>query len=539
MNDELSFGTAGLRAPIGPAAHQMNVGQVTRISSAVAAWLREHAGEHVRQDEHRQGYDSLQSFVIGQAFHEDDHAPKVAVGYDSRYGSHVFATTTAEVFAGAGFEVFLMPTPTPTPMIPWLVRAWGLDGGVQITASHNPSGDNGYKVYGPNGRQITPNIERVLEQKLATIPPAVDIPRVTVRPHTDLVRRYVEDIAELVIPHNADLLRINNERASITIAVTALHGVGGRAVLQALQTAGFAQIYPVQSQQYPDPTFPTVNFPSPEEPASLQALLELGAEVSADVLIALDPDADRCAVGIRTNTGEFQMLTGDETGCLLATRLVPDACEGQPRPIVASSLVSSELITHIAREHGWDLRRTLPGFKHVNAAAGELSLCYGYEEAMGFSPAPWLVDDKDGIATALIMCSWSAELKAKGLTLADELDSLYRKYGVFSGKQFALRTSAPEEVLQLGILNPPTQLLDIPLTAQPIMSLDAAGNATAIGLSLTGSCEIGDIRILARTSGTESKVKMYLEIMQARSQQESAVLIEQLGEAFQEYLAAL
>ena len=532
MSEQLAFGTAGMRAPIGPAAHQMNVFQVTRITAGVAMWLGKHRIISPERRHLPEAYSMAEQFATtspyelgGLDFHDDDPAPRVVVGYDARYGSHVFATTAAEVFAGAGFEVFLLPTPSPTPLIPWLVRSWGLDGGVQITASHNPAGDNGYKVYMNNGRQLTSSAAREIEALIAQqVPAAVEIPRVTVRPCADQLRRFIDEVTSIVMPSQADLLRVNNERANIKVAVTAMHGVGGRAMIQTLQSAGFAQIFPVMRQQYPDPTFPTVEFPNPEEPEAVAELLRLGKKVSADIVIALDPDADRCAVGIRLKDGTLRMLRGDETGPLLATRMVaPWDGEGE-QPIVATTMVSSQLLTAIAADRGWDLRLTPTGFKNLNAAGGEHTVAFAYEEAIGIAPAPWLVDDKDGITTALIACTWAAELKAQGLTLADELESLYKRYGIYVGQQVAIRTNDPTGLIGACIQNPPTTLAGVNLEFEAVFG----GERTPTGLLLRGPSPVGKIRVWARASGTEPKAKLYIEIAEATSRPQAEDLLQRI-----------
>lgn len=542
MTEQLVFGTAGMRAAVGPAAHQMNVGQVTRITAGVASWL----SQQITRVPHQPEPDALQpnpfagpSLIgIGMPFHNDDPVPKVVVGYDARYGSHIFATTTAEVFAGAGFEVYLFPMPTPTPLVPWLVRAWKLDGGVQITASHNPAGDNGYKVYMNNGRQLHSIGAREVEALIAATPAATEIPRVTVRPATDMVRRYIDDAIGLVMPSQADLLRVNNERANIRIAVTAMHGVGGRAIVHALQSAGFAQVFPVICQQYPDPTFPTVEFPNPEEPNAVRELLKHGKEVNADILIALDPDADRCAVGIRTKDGDYRMLRGDETGPLLATRIVPVWDGESTKPIVATTLVSSQLLSAIAADRGWELRLTPTGFKNLTSAAGTQTVAFAYEEAIGIAPAPSLVDDKDGITTALFACAWAAELKAQGVTLGDELKSLYKKYGVYAGRQLYIRTTAPQEIIAACVENPPRDICGIPLSFEPVFNSERLGRRPS-GVLLRGESPLGALRILARASGTEPKAKLYLEIAAAKNRDEAEELLDRIGDGIIRYLKQL
>ncbi|MDO4630773.1 MAG: phospho-sugar mutase [Corynebacterium sp.] len=544
MSEQLTFGTAGMRAPVGPAAHQMNVFQVTRITAGVAKWLGQNRIISPERKQFPEAYSVAEPFAatspygIGVDFHDDDPAPRVVVGYDSRYGSHIFATTTAEVFAGAGFEVFLMPMPTPTPVIPWLVRGWELDGGVQITASHNPAGDNGYKVYMNNGRQLSSSAAREIEALIAAVPPASEIPRVTVRPCPDQLRRFIDETTSIVMPSQSDLLRVNNERANIKVALTAMHGVGGRAMVQALQSAGFAQIFPVACQQYPDPTFPTVEFPNPEEPEAVAQLLRLGKKVAADIVIALDPDADRCAVGIRLKDGTLRMLRGDETGPLLATRLVaPWDGEGE-QPIVATTMVSSQLLAAIAADRGWDLRLTPTGFKNLTAAGGDRAVAFAYEEAMGIAPVPWLVDDKDGITTALVACTWAAELKAQGRTLADELESLYKKYGIYVGQQIAIRTSDPAALISSCIHNPPTTLSGVTLNFEPVFHSERPGTKPT-GLLLRGESPVGKIRVRARASGTEPKAKLYLEIAEATNRTQAEELLQRITQEITTYIRQL
>lgn len=520
----LSFGTAGMRAAVGPAAHQINVEQVTRVAAAVAAWLAQQAAAspHLHPAVYPQD-SGMRS--IGTAF-TDEVALRVVVGYDARYGSNVFATTAAEVLAGAGFEVFLMPTAAPTQLVPWLIRDWGLDGGIQITASHNPSSDNGVKVYMANGRQLTNEGAREIEAILAGIENPHAVPRVNARPCSDQQRRYVDAVAALSLPQQADLLRVNSERANIRIAFSAMHGVGGRTLEAALVAAGFAQVFPLASQLHPDPTFPTVDFPNPEEPAAVAELLAYGESIQADVLIALDPDADRCAVGIRDAAGTLRMLRGDETGALLATRLVPPWDGEGEQPIVVTSSVSSQLLGEIAAANRWDYRETPTGFKYLMNAAGKRTVDYACEEAAGIACAPHLVDDKDGIATAVMIAAWAAELKAAGITLGDELDNLHRTYGVYTGTQIAARTNDPDALITPWVENPPSELAGIPLQATTLPETN--------GMVLSGHADAGDVRITVRASGTEPKVKLYVEVSKAKHRVEAEELLTRLTEAVNE-----
>lgn len=520
----LRFGTAGVRAPVGPASNQMNVGNVTKFTSAVAMWLAEEAVASPMHHARTYPQDPIKG--IGDVFHDDAAPLRVAVGYDARYGSHAFATATAEVFAGAGFEVFLMPMPAPTQLIPWLIRTWDLDGGVQITASHNPAADNGYKVYCHNGRQLIDASARRIEAIYDGIDDSSQIPRVSVRPSSDLLRRYIDDAVSTIIPAQSDLLRVNSDRANLRVAFTAMHGVGGRTLQVCLQAAGFAHVFPVYSQLYPDPTFPTVDFPNPEEPAAVAALLEHGKATDADILIALDPDADRCAVGIRTEDGTLRMLRGDELGPLLAARLVPNWTpeDAEPQPVVATTIVSSQLLSVMAKDRGWLYQETPTGFKNLAAAAASVAhdggIAYACEEANGVAPDLHRVGDKDGVVTALVACPWAAELKGLGVGLHRALHDLYRQYGYFTGTQIAVRTIDPTELVSDWIANPPECLAGITVTATQLPEIR--------GLKLSGSNKDASIRAIVRASGTESKVKMYVEVSQATGVEQAEELLAQL-----------
>ncbi|WP_315040955.1 phospho-sugar mutase [Corynebacterium argentoratense] len=531
VTEGLRFGTAGLRAPVGPGAQEMNVTQVTRTTAGVASWLAERAAARAASGAQQHHPDPDTEALLGEIHGNiDDGALKVAVGFDARYGSHTFAVTAAEVFAGAGFEVTLLPTPTPTPVLAWLVKYRGLDAGVQITASHNPASDNGYKVYVDGGSQLISPDDREIEKHIARISldDVANIPRVTVRPAPDQLLHYLDAVVSLVEPASSDRLRVNNERADLKVAYTALHGVGGRALKQALQWAGFAMTWSVASQHYPDPTFPTVDFPNPEEAGATDQLIELGQQVDADILVALDPDADRCAIGIRTEDTDghsgrrhFRMLRGDELGPLLATRIVDTRMATTRKafgtvaaPVVATTVVSSQLLGNIATQRGWDYQETLTGFKHLARAAtgrpGEL--VFAYEEAIGTCPAPWMVADKDGIATALVACSWAAELKAQGSTLEEQLEALYQQHGYFQGTQISVRTPNPRDVITQLENTCPDTLAGMPLAIGSLpenQGLTLTATQAGDGSQHTGA--IPAVRIIGRASGTEPKAKFYIE----------------------------
>lgn len=517
----LRFGTAGLRAPIGPGPDHMNVTQVTRTSAAVAAWLsRSVAASHNENPELEQCDNHFVSLnYIGANHIRHNGTMRIVVGYDARYGSHTFAVCAAEVFAGAGCEVTLLPNSTPTPLIPWMVKKDEYDAGIQITASHNPAAQNGYKIYLKPGFQIDTQSSQEIETMMALLDDIHSIPRVHVRPTTESIRRYVDDLISLVEPDENDRLRVNNERAALKIVYTAMHGVGAKTLNSVLQNSGFALSWPVLSQQHPDPTFPTIPFPNPEEHGVTDQLLILAREKDADILIALDPDADRCAIGIKMSNNQHRMLRGDELGPLLATRLITE-----PNSVVASTFASSRLLKTIAEDKKWVYKESSSGFKNLMRLDPNLS--FAYEEALGTAPAPWLVGDKDGIATALITCAWAAELKAKGLSLEEELRALYRTYGAHCGTQISIRTSDPHSLV-VSLSSKESFVLGGIHCTQSHDDYDEDFS----GAVYHGSDPDSDtkIRIVVRASNTENKTKIYVEVISQESQETATKILDAIA----------
>ncbi|MDJ0395900.1 phospho-sugar mutase [Rhodococcus sp. G-MC3] len=463
----LSFGTAGLRGEVRGGPNGMNVAVVVRTSAGICAWL--------------------QKKCLGGS--------TVVVGRDARHGSESFAAAAAETFAAHGFTVVLLPRPLPTPVLAFAVRALDADLGVQITASHNPAADNGYKVYLRGGAQLVPPADREIEAEIAAIGPAVDVPRTFVSPGgSDITARYLDRLPALV----------RSTERGIRIALTPLHGVGGEVALTALRGLGFHDIHLVEAQFEPDPEFPTVAFPNPEEPGAADALLALAAEVDADLAIALDPDADRCAIGVPTTTG-WRMLSGDETGALLAEHILQSA---PPNSLVANTIVSSQLLSALAPARGARYARTLTGFKWlVRAGSG---LVYAYEEAIGHCVDPTFVNDKDGISAAVVLADYTASLKAEKRTLTDVLDDLAVEFGVHFGAQVSKRVDELTEIEQLMErlrADPPTELAGRAVTVTDLLAKRGPLRTDAVEI-------VGDgVRVIVRPSGTEPKVKAYLEVV--------------------------
>ncbi|WP_246600971.1 phospho-sugar mutase [Skermania piniformis] len=437
----------------------MNVETVERATAGLAAWL--------------------QGRCLGGG--------TVVVGRDARHGSAEFATATAEVFAAAGFAVHLLPEPLPTPVTAFAVRALGAVAGVQITASHNPRGDNGYKVYLDGGAQLVAPADAEIEAAItAAAPPA----RRPVTPAGDEIwHSYVERAATLP----------RGSARELRIVLTALHGVGTTTALAVLAAAGFTDVHIVAAQSNPDPDFPTVPFPNPEEPGACDLLLAEAAAVDADLAIALDPDADRCAVGVPASGG-WRMLRGDETGVLLAEHVL--ACTG-PDPLVATTIVSSRLLGKLAAARGARYAETLTGFKWlVRAGSG---LVYAYEEAIGHCVDPAAVRDKDGITAALLAADLAATLKDRGRTLLDVLDGYADEFGPHVGDQVSLRRDDAAAVLARLRAEPPPTLVGEPVTITDYATRRGPLRTDALALATEHT------RVVVRPSGTEPKLKFYLE----------------------------
>lgn len=490
----LRFGTAGLRGPLRDGPDGMNADTVARASAGIAAWLRERC--------------------LGGGL--------VIVGRDARHGSAEFATVTAEVFAAAGFSVLPLPRPLPTPVVAFAVRELKAVAGIQITASHNPATDNGYKVYLDGGSQLIPPADAEIESAIAAVHdpiPRADAGAAAPDPAalnlgadatiTDMVEeilhRYLARVASL--PHllggrdTSDSLR----RSDIRIALTSMHGVGGESAVTALHAAGFTDVHVAVEQFAPDPDFPTVAFPNPEEPGAADLVLELAEKVGADLAIALDPDADRCAIGVPGSDG-WRMLRGDQTGVLLADYVLRSA----PRDaLVATTIVSSRLLGKLAAARGARYAETLTGFKWL-ARAGE-GLVYAYEEAIGHCVDPVTVRDKDGISAAVAAADLLARLRATGRTLPDVLDDYALEFGLHAGAQVALRLADQEaaaEVVARLRDTPPDTIAGVPVTCTDL--LRARGRMRTDALIFEGESQ----RIVVRPSGTEPKLKYYLEVVQ-------------------------
>ncbi|AWZ10230.1 MULTISPECIES: phospho-sugar mutase [unclassified Streptomyces] len=472
----LQFGTAGLRGELGAGPMRMNRNVVIRAAAGLAAYLKAqgHAGG------------------------------LVVVGYDARYKSADFARDTAAVMIGAGLRAAVLPRPLPTPVLAYAIRHLGAVAGVEVTASHNPPRDNGYKVYLGDGSQIVSPADAEIAAQIDAIAALADVPRAD-SGWQDLG----DEVLEAYLERTDAVLTPGSARGVRTV-YTAMHGVGKDVVLAAFARAGFPAPVLVAEQAEPDPAFPTVAFPNPEEPGAMDLAFATAARANPDIVIANDPDADRCAVAVpdaASATG-WRMLRGDEVGALLAAHLVHKGATG----VFAESIVSSSLLGRIAEAAGLGYEETLTGFKWISRVEG---LRYGYEEALGYCVDPEGVRDKDGVTAALLVAELASELKEQGRTLTDLLDDLAMAHGLHATDQLSVRVedlSVIASAMAALRAEPPVSLAGLRVASAEDLNQGTATLPPTDGLRyyLEGDYKA---RVIVRPSGTEPKLKCYLEVV--------------------------
>lgn len=471
----LQFGTAGLRGPIGPGPSCMNRAVVGRTAAGLAKYMKDRG---------------LTSIVIGR---------------DARHGSEDYTFETAEIMSGAGMKVFVLPRPLPTPVLAFAITELGVDVGVMVTASHNPPQDNGYKVYiGPTADGIDYRASQIISPTDGYISKEIAaITSLATQPRGKEWTILKEDVVEKYVHRTSALCKTPGD---LKIVYTALHGVGTATIQRVFHSAGFASLILVDAQAEPDPDFPTVAFPNPEEPGAIDLALETARAFDADLVIANDPDADRCAAAVNDPVTGWRMLRGDELGALLGEYIARKTSQG----ILANSIVSSSVLKKIAEHYSLEFRETLTGFKWLAKIPG---LTFGYEEALGYCVDSKSVNDKDGISAGLMLAQLTTELKKENKTLLNLLDEIWQRHGFHGTEQISIRVSELSQIAKTMSdirATPPVEIADKKVVGVDdlLQPKDNLPPTDGIRIWLEGS-----IRIIIRPSGTEAKVKCYIEVV--------------------------
>jgi phosphomannomutase len=497
MDTVLEFGTAGIRGRVGAGPGRMNRAVVIRTTHGLATFLLAEAGE--------------------------DPAGPVALGFDARPSSRRFAEDTAGVLAAAGIPVLYFPEVTPTPLVAYAAKHLHAQAAVVITASHNPPADNGYKVYDRQAAQIVSPMDVAIQDAIDAAPGAARIPRhdSAFDGGSSLVAQMPEDILDCYW-EEVSSLRSRHAGSNLNVVYTPIHGVGKASLFEIMGRAGHSGLSAVPEQAEPDGTFPTVSFPNPEEPGALDLALEMAQRASADLVIANDPDADRLAAVIPWKHG-WRPLSGNEIGVLLGDYVL-GATADPSSAIVVSSIVSSPMLARIAAERGARHETTLTGFKWIVKAGLALEeetggrFVFGYEEALGYTIGT-TVRDKDGISAALFFLDLAADLEDEGQTVLDRLHDLWRAHGLWVSGQTAISRTGPEglEALRKAVDrlgdDPPESLGEYRVTGVVDYRRGADSRPFWLGEQALIEMEIGDHgRVLVRPSGTEPKLKIYVDL---------------------------
>jgi phosphomannomutase len=493
----LQFGTAGLRGPIGAGPSCMNRAVVGRTAAGLARYMSQRGMK------------------------------KVVIGRDARYGSEDYTFESAEILSGAGMDVYILPRPLPTPVLAFATAELQCDLGIMVTASHNPPQDNGYKVYiGPDAdgikyasSQIINPTDGLIADEIAAITSLKSLPRGS---------EWTVLGEEVITEYIKRTVKIAPRPGELKIVYTAMHGVGTETVQRVFNHAGFATLILVDEQCAPDPDFPTVAFPNPEEPGAIDLALAKARDFGADLVIANDPDADRCAAAVNDPHVGWRMLRGDELGVIFGEWIA----RNQPKGTFGNSIVSSSALRKIAAHYSIDFQEVLTGFKWL---AKIEDLAFGYEEAIGYAVDSATVNDKDGISAALLLAQIATDLKRDGLTLLDLLDEVWARHGFHGTEQISIRVAdmgAITKLLSSLRKSPPAQIAGI-----NVEKIDDLNNPTD-GLPPTDGLRIwlaGGIRIIIRPSGTEAKMKCYIEVI-TKNSNEANELLDQLRDPLKQFL---
>jgi len=494
----LQFGTAGLRGPVRPGPSGMNRAVVGRAAAGIAAYMKER---------------NLTSVVIGR---------------DARHGSKEFTFETAQIMSGAGMKVYVLPRPLPTPVLAFATNELKCDVGIMVTASHNPPQDNGYKVYlggtvdgiHYRGSQIISPTDESIAVKIDAITSLASQPRGEdwIVLDEEIINKYVEITASLA-----------NKPGNLRIVYTAMHGVGTETLLNVFHKAGFLTPILVDAQAQPDPDFPTVAFPNPEEPGAIDLAVETARACDAHLVIANDPDADRCAAAVNDPISGWRMLRGDELGAVFGETIARNSSKG----VLANSIVSSTILSKIAAHYNLEFKQTLTGFKWLTKID---NLAFGYEEALGYAVDAITVNDKDGISAAIKLAQIATDLAAENKTILDLLDEIWAKYGYHATEQISIRLA---DFSQVGVImgrlrkGPPTKIAGHIVTSIDDLTVPTDGLPPTDGLRIWLD---GTIRVIIRPSGTEAKMKCYIEVIEKDSQR-AQIVLNQLRAPLKELLS--
>jgi phosphoglucomutase len=504
---DLEFGTGGLRGTLGAGSNRMNVYTVAQATQGLADYLN-----------------------------ANFEAPSVAVAHDSRHKGEEFAQVVAEVLAANGVRALLYPRLEPTPALSFATRDQGCAAGINVTASHNPAAYNGYKVYGPDGCQITTEAARAIQEAIARVDAFADVRRM---PFAEAQARGLASwLGEDVLDRFVDAVALQDAGVrcgDLKLVYTPLNGTGLECVERILERVGATDVTVVPEQAAPDGDFPTCPYPNPEIREALERGLALASQTGADLLLATDPDADRVGIAV-PHGGDYVLLSGNEVGILLTDWLAgraADAGEDLTNRVVVSTIVSSAMLDALAAERGFELRRTLTGFKYIGEQIGLLEAAgetrrylFGFEESYGYL-AGTHVRDKDAVVASMLICQMAADYKGRGLDLVQAMDALYGRLGYYRNRTVSLsypgaegaaqmkaimaglRAQAPAEVAGLAV----EKVVDYaPGVAMPVRGGAGAGSAPQT-LPPANVFELqlaGENKLIVRPSGTEPKIKAYV-----------------------------
>ena len=508
---DLDFGTAGLRGVLGAGCNRMNNYTVRRTAQGIADYINSVGG--------------------------DAPARGVVIAYDCRHFSQEFAMESAKVFAANGVQAYLFDEMNPTPVLSFAVRRLKTFAGVMITASHNPAKYNGYKVYGEDGAQLgvgpSADVMGYIE-KMDIFSGAKAVSEEEGK-KSGLIRMVGRELVEAFL---AEVIRcsihpeiIRQAADDFKIVYTPFHGTGYKAVCEILKMAGFTKLYPVTEQVAADPDFSTVKSPNPEDKEGFTLAIRLAKEIGADIIIGTDPDSDRIGVLAKNENGDYDVLTGNQTGELLTEYVLAEkAARGEIKPgdYVVKTIVTTDLVKKIAAEYGAQVYEVFTGFKNIaeviksKEGKGEGEYLFGFEESYGYLPGTY-ARDKDAVAAALLACEMAAVFKMRGIGLRDGLINLYRKYGCFVERTVSVVMEGADGMEKMAKLmadtaaNPPRALGDVKFAAlrnyQEQKRCDfVSGKTEPIDMVSTNvlyfELEGGGFFIM-RPSGTEPKIKFY------------------------------